>query len=333
MQSSKGIKFFIFFIINMLIILLPNAVYSMQKNQKIPNEVIIGGELLHIELKTEKVMLFGVEKNSLLKNYDLIDCVSGDVVERVFKKGSKKSVSKQDMISLLISMKENEKINLNLIRNNQIINIKISKHQLKSEYLVDKIPYTATLTYINPYNLEFGAVGHDIEFEENKNLISNEGKIYKSNLSYINKSSKKYVGNITGSKNGNSFGEIFNIGNHSVVGNIISSQENKYKTVYKIANEDDIKLGKAFIVMKYNGNEEKHYKIDITKINKDNNSIESFNFKIEDTELIEKYGGIVQGMSGSPIIQDNKLIGALSYVMTNDTSNGVGVYIKTMMKD
>ena len=62
MKSSKDIKFFIFFIITMLIILLPNDAYSMQKNEKIPKEVIIGGELLHLELNTNKVIIFGVSK-------------------------------------------------------------------------------------------------------------------------------------------------------------------------------------------------------------------------------------------------------------------------------
>lgn len=333
MQSSKGIKFFIFFIINMIIILLPNGVYSMQKNQKIPQEVIIGGQLLHMELNTEKVMLFGAEKNSLLKNYDLIDCVSGDVVERVFNQNSKNIISKQDIISIIISMKENEKIDLTLIRNNEKITVRIDKKQLKSEYLVDKIPYTATLTYINPYNLDFGAVGHDIEFEGNKKLITNKGKIYKSNLLYTKKSSKKYVGNISGDKSENSFGEISNIGNHSVKGNITSIKSNNYKDIYTVASEDDVKLGQAFIFMKHNKNKGKYYKINITKINKKGSSIENFDFKVEDKELIKKYGGIVQGMSGSPIIQENKLIGALSYVMTEDTSNGTGVYIKVMMKD
>ncbi|MCU9815176.1 hypothetical protein [Paraclostridium sp. AKS73] len=89
MQSSKGIKFFIFLIINMLIVLLPNDVYSMQKNQKIPQEVIIGGELLHMELNTEKVMIFGVEENLYIKNYDLIDCISGDAVKRIFNQNEK----------------------------------------------------------------------------------------------------------------------------------------------------------------------------------------------------------------------------------------------------
>ena len=66
----------------------------------------------------------------------------------------------------------------------------------------------------------------------------------------------------------------------------------------------------------------------LRRINRDN----SFNFKIIDKKLLKKYGGIVQGMSGSPIVQNKKIIGALSHVITTDTTNGVGVYIKVMMK-
>ena len=123
------------------------------------------------------------------------------------------------------------------------------------------------------------------------------------------------------------------MGNHSVKGYINSKQDNKNKKIYKVANESEIKLGEAFVVMKHNENKEKYYKINITKINKIDKQIDSFDFKVIDDELIKKYGGITQGMSGSPIIQNDKLIGALSYVMTKDTSNGNGVYIKTMMKD
>lgn len=333
MQSSKGIKFFIFLIINMLIVLLPNDVYSMQKNQKIPQEVIIGGELLHMELNTEKVIIFGVEENLYIKNYDLIDCISGDAVKRIFNQNEKNVLSKQDIISIIISMKEDEKINLSLIRKNKKINVSVDKKQLKPEYLVDKIPYTATLTYINPQNLNFGAVGHDIKFEGDQKLITNKGEIYKSNLSRIKKSSKKYVGNISGNKSKNLLGIITNIGSNSVKGNINSLQNSKEKKICKIASENEVKLGQAFVVMKHNESEEKHYKINITKINKMDKQIESFDFKVEDEQLIKKYGGITQGMSGSPIIQNDKLIGSLSYVMTKDTLNGNGVYIKTMMKD
>ena len=72
-----------------------------------------------------------------------------------------------------------------MIRSNKKINVNVNKKQLKPHYLVDKIPYTATLTYINPQNLNFGAVGHDINFEGNKKLIKDKGEIYKSNLSRI----------------------------------------------------------------------------------------------------------------------------------------------------
>ncbi|MCG4470978.1 SpoIVB peptidase, partial [Lawsonibacter sp. DFI.6.74] len=79
-------------------------------------------------------------------------------------------------------------------------------------------------------------------------------------------------------------------------GNVNSLQNNKESKICKITNKNEVKLGQAFVVMKHNENETKYYKINVTKINKIDKEIESFDFKIEDEELIKKYGGITQGM-------------------------------------
>ena len=311
MKSSKGIKFFIFFIITMLIVVLPNDAYSMQKNEKIPKEVIIGGELLHLELNTNKVIIFGVSNDSLLKNYDLVESVSGDIVKKVFNQENLKIRSKQDLIQLLITMKEKDKLKLNLLRNNNLITINLDRHQINPTNLIDKIPYTATLTYINPNNYKFKAVGHSVDFYNDKNILNNKGEIYDSNLISINKSGKKHVGNLNGNKIPKLKGNVFKINEYGISGKVNCNSSLKEKKIYKVANEKDIKENYAYIIMKHNQNEEnKNYKIKITKVNKgDNGYVESFNFKIIDRELLKKYGGIVQGMSGSPIVQNGKIIG------------------------
>lgn len=335
MKSSKGIKFFIFSIITMLIVLLPNDAYSIQKNEKMPKEVIIGGELLHLELNTNKVIIFGIRNDSLLKNYDLVESVSGDIVRKVFNEENIKIKSKQDLIKLLITMKEKDKIKLNLLRNDKLINVNLEKHEINPINLIDKIPYTATLTYINPNDYKFKAVGHSVDFYNNKSILNNKGEIYDSNIISINKSQKKYVGNINGDKIPRLKGNIFKISEYGISGKVNFNSDLKDRKTYKVADEKDIKENYAYVVMRHNKNEKnKRYKIKITKINKDDNGcVESFNFKIIDKKLLKKYGGIVQGMSGSPIVQNEKIIGALSHVITTDTTNGVGAYIKVMMKE
>ncbi|MCB5942861.1 hypothetical protein LJB68_15145, partial [bacterium 210820-DFI.6.52] len=82
---------------------------------------------------------------------------------------------------------------------------------------------------------------------ENEKLITNKGEIYKSNLSRIKKSSKKYVGNINGDKSENLLGTISNMGSYSVKGNVNSIQNNKENKICKIANENEVKLGQAFV--------------------------------------------------------------------------------------
>ncbi|CEO11129.1 stage IV sporulation protein SpoIVB [[Clostridium] sordellii] len=332
MKSSKVIKFFIFFVINILIIVFPDYCYSIQKYKNIPNEVIIGGELINLELKTNNVMLFDMNNKSKLKNYDLILSASGNVVNRVFNKNNIGIKSKKDLTSILISMKKNEKVNLDILRDQNLNKVEVTKNEIKFDNLIDKIPYTATLTYLNPVNNEFKAVAHNIEFDYNKEALSKKGCIYNANVKTITKSSKKSVGNIVGKSMDNLQGNIESINKFGVSGRLNKNMLNKKK--YRVANESEVNIGKAYIVMKHNKDEEaKLYKINITKINKnfDGNLI-NFEFEIKDKNLKNTYGGIVQGMSGSPIIQNNKIIGALSHVITTDTSKGVGVYIKIMMK-
>lgn len=333
MKSSKGIKFFICFIINTLIVLLPNDSYSMQKNEKTPNQVIIGGQLLHLELNTNNVIIFGVDENLKIKNYDLVNSVSGDVVKRIFNKEKIEIASKEDLTMLIISMKENDKLKFNLLRNDKIVISELKKNEINPINFIDKVPYTATLTYIDPINYKFKAVGHSIEFFNNKNIISNNGEIYDSNIDTINKSSKKYVGNISGKKIKHTKGNIVENDECGISGYMNKKYENE--KLYKVANNDDVNLGYAYIVMKHDSSREnKYYKIKITKLNKScDGNLQSFNFKVIDKDLMRIYGGITQGMSGSPIIQNKKIVGALSHVITSDTSNGVGVYIKVMMKE
>lgn len=333
MKSSKGIKFFVFIIINVLIILLPNYSYSIQKNEKTPKQVIIGGELLHLELNTNKVMFFGIKNNFKIKDYDLVNSVSGEVVKRIFYKEEIQIKHKEELISLLISMKENDKLKLKLLRNNKVIITQLNKNEINPNNLIDKIPYTATLTYTDPYTYKYKAVGHSIDCNNNKDIISNSGNIYNSNIDIINKSKKNCVGNISGKKLNTIKGSISKNSEYGISGYINENYKNE--KIYTVANKNDLKLGYAYIVMKHNVNKEnQYYKININKINKNyNGEIESFKFSIVDKNLIKSYGGITQGMSGSPIVQNKKIIGALSHVITTDTSMGIGIYIEVMMKE
>lgn len=101
---------------------------------------------------------------------------------------------------------------------------------------------------------------------------------------------------------------------------------------YKVASLDEVKLGKAQIILQDNFNKCKKYNIEIIDIeNQKHPESKSFKIKITDKKLLAQTGGIVQGMSGTPIVQDNKIIGAVSHAIENDPAVGYGVFIKWML--
>ena len=105
------------------------------------------------------------------------------------------------------------------------------------------------------------------------------------------------------------------------------------KTKYKVAKQNEIKTREAKILTVLNDEEVKEYKIEILKISDKEEKTKNLLFEITDKELLETTGGIVQGMSGSPIIQDNKIIGAVTHVVVNDPLKGYGIFITTMLEE
>ena len=101
-----------------------------------------------------------------------------------------------------------------------------------------------------------------------------------------------------------------------------------------INTRDEIKLGKAEILTCIEDDKVESFEIEITKLVKQNDrDIKGIHFKVVDKRLLSKTGGIIQGMSGSPIIQDDKLIGAVTHVSLNDATYGYGIYIEWMLED
>jgi len=101
----------------------------------------------------------------------------------------------------------------------------------------------------------------------------------------------------------------------------------------KVAKAKEVKTGKAYILCTTDSSNVERYEIEITKINSMTQNTKNFIIKVTDEKLLSKTGGIVQGMSGSPIIQNGKIVGAVTHVMVNDPKSGYGIYIGNMLKN
>lgn len=317
------------FIFILLLTLFPSIVFAYS------NEIILGGENIGIKVHSKNVMVVGfykVEDSYISEDAGL---KVGDLITKI----NDKNVSSIDeMISIINNEKNLSNLKITFSRNNRLMNTML---ELKKDsngvyktglYVKDQINGIGTLTYIDPNTKIFGALGHEIaEKATMQKLEIKDGTIFKSEVTGItpsengspgSKEARFYSDQVYGTITKNEESGIFGIYNDNLSNN----------NVIEVEEPDNVKLGNAQIRTVIEGNKIKLYDIEIINIDK-NNPTKNILFKITDQELISKTGGVVAGMSGSPIIQDNKIIGAVTHVVVNEPKKGYGIFITTMLEE
>lgn len=292
--------------------------------------IIPGGENIGIEIKSKGVMVVGLyEVNG---KYLTKDLKIGDMITKI---NDQKVETIDDMTKLIGN--SNETIKINYIRDNKeettTMNLIKDENNIYKTglYVKDEIKGIGTLTFIDPNTKLFGALGHEIiEKSTGQILEVKDGKIYNSKVTNIEPSRD---GN-PGEKNAifkDEIGEIKENTNKGIFGEYKEKLPNKKQ--YKVAKINEIKTGEAKILTVLNDEEVKEYKIEIIKISDKNEKIKNLLFEITDKELLETTGGIVQGMSGSPIIQNDNIIGAVTHVVVDSPTKGYGIFITNMLEE
>lgn len=298
--------------------------------------VAVSGKNIGIQIKSEGIMVVGLYSVNGVSPGKDADINLGD---RIIKINDDYVNNINEMVSKITNSKNKESVKITYIRGSDTKEttlklVKGSDNVYKTGlYVKDEINGVGTLTYIDPETMMYGALGHAIIDKNTLTKIEiKDGKIYKSNVTGITKSSdgspgeknaEFYSGIVYGTINKNTESGIFGEYQESI-------DEMK---LYKVADVSDIKLGSAKILTVLNGNEIKEYDINITRLNDTVSKVKNISFDITDTELLEKTGGIVQGMSGSPIIQDDKIVGAVTHVVVDDPERGYGIYITNMLSE
>ena len=195
-----------------------------------------------------------------------------------------------------------------------------------------------TMTYYEPETGNFAALGHGITDIDTGNLINiSNGEFITTKVLSIIKGKDGKPGKIQGTiSEQEKIGLITKnsvFGIYGVANNIAKLNLDMGKTI-EVATRDEIELGKAKILCSLDGEKAKEYDISIEKIYLNNNyDNKSIFIKVIDDELIKKTGGIIQGMSGSPVIQNGKFIGAITNVLVNDPTKGYVVFGDIMIKE
>lgn len=299
------------------------------------DKVILGGDNIGIEVNSKGVLVVGfydIEGSSPGKEANL---KVGDIITKIDE-------TVINNITDLTKVKNNKSLNITYLRNNKEYKTNINLIQDKKGvyktgiYVKDKIIGIGTLTFIDPETMTFGALGHEIiEKETKKRFEIKDGKIFKSNVTDIIKSEKNKPGEKNATlANKNNKNNIYGQINKNEINGIYGKYQKPIinKETIDVANPEEIILGSATIKTVLKDNEIEEFKINI--INKNNNNkTKNLLFEIVDEELLSKTNGIIQGMSGSPIIQNNKIVGAVTHMILDNPKKGFGIYITNMLKE
>lgn len=295
--------------------------------------IIASGENIGIKLDSKGVIVVGTyEVNGKNPAFNA-DIKVGDIIEKINDNDIKNI---DDMISELNSAR-NSDINITYKRGSDIkkttLDIDRNGDNVKTGlYVKDSITGIGTLTYIDPNTKIFGALGHEIIENSTKKILDiNSGTIFPSTVTGIVKAED---GN-PGEKNATfdlskTDGNILENTNKGIFGNYIS--EINDDKLYKVVDYKDVNLGKAKIKTVLSGNNIGEYDINIISVT-NSDKIKNIIFEITDKELVDKTNGIIQGMSGSPIIQGDNIVGAVTHVVIDNPLKGYGILITNMLEE
>lgn len=302
------------------------------------------GDAVGLKLYTSGVLVVGMGEiegagNIKYKPYENSGIEEGD---RIIAINNNTVTCTADLINEVNKSKGNS-VNVQYIRDEDTIETSIipakgsdNKYKL-GLWVRDAAAGVGTVSFYEPETKTFAALGHGIQdIDTGKLLKIAKGDFVTTKIISIVKGKKGTPGKIQGSiENSTTIGKVGKNTEFGVFGTLNNTtilNINKNDAI-EVASRDEIKEGKATIISTVEDGNKKEYEIEIVKIYRNNNdNNKSMLVKVTDKELLEKTGGIVQGMSGSPIIQNNKLVGVLTHVLVGEPETGYGVFADLMIK-
>ena len=320
------------------------AIKTVEVNTLPKTTVIPVGNIAGLKLYTNGVLVVGMSEiegkdNRKYKPYENTQIQEGDTIIQINENIIN---STQDLIEE-VNKSKGENVNIKYIHGEEtkecsIEPVKSYDNQYKLGLWVrDSAAGVGTVTFYEPETKSFGALGHGITDIDTQQLINiASGEFVTTRILDIEKGEAGIPGRIQGTvENQENIGTIYKntkFGIYGIVDNLSSLNIDSSKEM-ELALRDEIQTGKATILCSLDNRNVQEYEIEIEKIFKENNyDNKSMKIKITDPRLIEKTGGIIQGMSGSPIIQNGKFVGAVTHVLVNDPTQGYGIFGDIMLK-
>lgn len=317
MGWSKQFKLIVSF--SVVLIFLPITVGSASAN----NETLIPmGHSIGIKMDLSGVFLTSdvlLGEDEWLKAGDLIGQLNNATISEL-----------ENFEAVLSGIQGKEEVTIQISRNEETFQVQSDGEAMKRllPFLKDRTEGTGTLTYVDPKNKVYGALGHQIIDSSFKAPPSfKDGTIHLSEIEQIRKSAPGNPGYKISSivKDDHTLGTINKNGIYGIFGAWNDSYEEVLAEPLQIMHPPDVKVGEAEIFTTVSGTKVESFSIEITNVEKD-----QFQFKLTDAKLLEKTGGILQGMSGSPVIQNGKFAGAVTHMFVDEPEKGAAIFVETM---
>ncbi|WP_205623350.1 SpoIVB peptidase [Desulfosporosinus sp. HMP52] len=312
-----------------------------------PMSLIPGGQSIGVTLQTKGVMVVGqapvVDKNGK-NSFPAKD--AGIQVGDILLKIENQDVKTDQEVSNAIDAAGKQKGTATVLFKHQdqmvekvvtpIYCVETGRYRM-GLFVRDEAAGVGTLSFINPANNLYGALGHVItDADTNQKIEVYNGKVIASTIYAIEKGKRGHPGEKIGSfvPNSSFSGTIEKNTMTGIFGKMNGQVENPYfKEAIPVGWESDVKVGPAKIYTVIKGEKIEEFTVNIDRVMHNRTDSKNMIIRVTDPRLLEVTGGIIQGMSGSPIVQDGKLIGAVTHVFVNDAQRGYGVFIQNMIND
>ena len=309
-------------------------------------EVIPVGKIIGLKLYTNGVLIVGMSEIENVNHqkerpYENLNIQEGDTILKV----NDLEIQTIENLQKEINKSDGKNIDLTILKEDGTIEtsnikpVKVSNTEYKlGLWVKDAATGVGTLTYYEPNSKSFAALGHGITDSDTDKLINiDSGNIVTSKVVSIQKGEQGKPGEIRGSIiNQPTIGKVYKNTEFGIYGELtnLSNIKIDYSNKLEVALRDEIQEGNAKVLCSLDGNETKEYDIKIEKIYRDNNeNNKSMLIEVTDKDLINKTGGIIRGLSGAPIIQNGKFIGAITNVLVNSPTKGYAIFGDIMIKN
>ena len=326
-HKRKLVTFGLLLLIN---IMIPFNVFAYS------DYILAGGQNIGIQLNSNGILIVGTYEIGTQNPAKDANLQIGDKITSI---NNHEVYSIEEMLQVISTLENPTTIEITYLRGSLQATTTLSLIKDENQvyktglYVKDSINGVGTLTFIDPNTRLYGALGHEIiEKTTGQRLEIKDGKIYSSIVTGITPSNEGNPGEKNARYDVNDiYGNIQENSNSGIFGTY--TDELPTSKLYKVAQKNEIQLGRASILTVIQDNTVQKFEINILKLSPEQKETKNILFEVTDKELLATSGGIVQGMSGSPIIQNNMIIGAVTHVVVDDCTKGYGIFITNMLEE